>query len=108
MLEFFGQYGPHARGRQPDPLRPSALDALPGLKALGVGEKLISAGMVAIVCILIGATLMHDDARLAHLWQSQWQYVVPVFNLAVLRVRRAVPGSGAGARQPGNPRACRA
>ncbi|HEC0474164.1 TPA: amino acid permease, partial [Pseudomonas aeruginosa] len=62
---------------------PSALVLYLGLKALGVGEKLISAGMVAIVCILIGATLMHDDARLAHLWQSQWQYVVPVFNLAV-------------------------
>ncbi|HCL3305851.1 TPA: aromatic amino acid transport family protein [Pseudomonas aeruginosa] len=83
MLEFFGQYGLTRQVGSLIFFVPSALVLYLGLKALGVGEKLISAGMVAIVCILIGATLMHDDARLAHLWQSQWQYVVPVFNLAV-------------------------
>ncbi|TEP72511.1 amino acid permease [Pseudomonas aeruginosa] len=83
MLEFFGQYGLTREVGSLIFFVPSALVLYLGLKALGVGEKLISAGMVAIVCILIGATLMHDDARLAHLWQSQWQYVVPVFNLAV-------------------------
>ncbi|VFT33052.1 amino acid permease [Pseudomonas aeruginosa] len=103
MLEFFGQYGLTREVGSLIFFVPSALVLYLGLKALGVGEKLISAGMVAIVCILIGATLMHDDARLAHLWQSQWQYVVPVFKPGGLRVRRAVPGSGAGARQPGNP-----
>lgn len=83
MTDFFGEYG---MSRQLGSLIffvPSALVLYLGLKALGVGEKLISAGMVTIVCMLIGATLLHDDTRIAHLWQSQWQYVVPVFNLAV-------------------------
>ncbi len=60
MLEFFGQYGLTRQVGSLIFFVPSALVLYLGLKALGVGEKLISAGMVAIVCILIGATLMHD------------------------------------------------
>ncbi len=70
MLEFFGQYGLTRQVGSLIFFVPSALVLYLGLKALGVGEKLISAGMVAIVCILIGATLMHDDARLAHLGRA--------------------------------------
>jgi amino acid permease len=83
LTDFFGQFG---LSRQMGSLIffvPSALVLYLGLKALGVAEKLISAGMVMIVCLLIGATVMHEDTQLMHLWQSQWQYVVPVFNLAV-------------------------
>ncbi|WP_051148039.1 amino acid permease [Metapseudomonas resinovorans] len=83
MSDFFGQYGLSREMGSLIFFVPSALVLYLGLKALGVGEKFISAGMVAIVCLLIGATLIHDDTRIANLWQSQWQYVVPVFNLAV-------------------------
>ncbi|MDX4018656.1 aromatic amino acid transport family protein [Pseudomonas aeruginosa] len=68
MLEFFGQYGLTREVGSLIFFVPSALVLYLGLKALGVGEKLISAGMVAIVCILIGATLMHD--------LGQWAYYV--------------------------------
>ena len=83
LADFFGQYG---LSRQQGSLLffiPAALVLYLGLKALGVAEKLISTGMVLIVCLLIGATVLHEDSTLVHLWQSQWQYVVPIFNLAV-------------------------
>lgn len=83
LTDFFGQFGLSREMGSLIFFVPSALVLYLGLKALGVAEKLISAGMVMIVCVLIAATLMHDDTRLLHLWQSQWQYVVPVFNLAV-------------------------
>lgn len=83
MTDFFGQYGLSREMGSLIFFVPSVLVLYLGLKALGAGEKLISAGMVLIVTILIGATLLHRDTQLVHLWQSQWQYVVPVFNLAV-------------------------
>ncbi|WP_271410025.1 aromatic amino acid transport family protein [Pseudomonas sp. Q1-7] len=83
MTDFFGEYGLSRELGSLIFFVPSALVLYLGLKALGVGEKLISAGMVLIVCVLIAATLTHQDTRISHLWQSQWQYVVPVFNLAV-------------------------
>ena len=85
LTDFFSRFG---LSRQMGSLLffiPSALVLYLGLKALGVAEKLISVGMVMIVCLLIGATVVHDDTRFMHLWQSQWQYVVPVFNLGMLR-----------------------
>ncbi|MCY1512599.1 aromatic amino acid transport protein [compost metagenome] len=83
MTDFFGQYGLSREMGSLIFFVPSVLVLYLGLKALGAGEKLISTGMVLIVTILIGATLLHRDTQLVHLWQSQWQYVVPVFNLAV-------------------------
>lgn len=83
MADFFGQYGLTRQMGSLVFFIPSALVLYLGLKALGIGEKLISAGMVLIVCVLIAATLTHADTRLAYLWQSDWQYVVPIFNLAV-------------------------
>lgn len=83
MTDFFGEFGMTRELGSLIFFVPSALVLYLGLKALGVGEKLISTGMVVIVCLLIGATVLHDETRVMHLWQSQWQYVVPVFNLAV-------------------------
>lgn len=83
MADFFGQYGLTREMGSLVFFIPSALVLYLGLKALGIGEKLISTGMVLIVCVLIAATLTHADTRIAHLWRSDWQYVVPIFNLAV-------------------------
>lgn len=83
MADFFGQYGLTREMGSLLFFIPSALVLYLGLKALGIGEKLISTGMVLIVCVLIAATLTHADTRIAHLWRSDWQYVVPIFNLAV-------------------------
>ncbi len=83
MTDFFSQYGMNNQLGSLIFFIPSALVLYLGLKALGVAEKLISLGMVIIVMVLILATMLHDNATVRHLWQSQWQYVVPVFNLAV-------------------------
>lgn len=83
MTDFFSQYGMNNQLGSLIFFIPSALVLYLGLKALGVAEKLISLGMVIIVMVLILATMLHDNATVMHLWQSQWQYVVPVFNLAV-------------------------
>ncbi|MEW5620808.1 amino acid permease [Pseudomonas putida] len=83
LADFFGQYGLTPQQGSLLFFVPAALVLYLGLKALGVAEKLISAGMVLIVCLLIGATAIHPDSHWVHLWQSQWQYVVPIFNLAV-------------------------
>jgi len=83
LADFFGQYGLTPQQGSLLFFVPAALVLYLGLKALGVAEKLISVGMVLIVCLLIGATVIHPDSHWVHLWQSQWQYVVPIFNLAV-------------------------
>lgn len=83
MSDFFGQYGLTREIGSLIFFVPSVLVLYLGLKALGTSEQLISTGMVAIITALIGATILHRDTELVHLWQSQWQYVVPVFNLAV-------------------------
>ncbi|SDS22979.1 Amino acid permease [Halopseudomonas litoralis] len=83
MTELLGDYG---MTRQLGSLLffiPSALVLYLGLKALGVAEKFISGAMVTIVVLLIGATVLHDNTDMAHLWHSQWKYAIPVFNLAV-------------------------
>lgn len=83
LADFFGQYGLTREQGSLIFFVPAALVLYLGLKALGVAEKLISSGMVLIVCLLIGATMIHENSNLVRLWQSDWQYVVPIFNLAV-------------------------
>lgn len=83
MADFFGQYGLTREMGSLVFFISSALVLYLGLKALGIGEKLTSTGMVLIVCVLIAATLTHADIRIAYLWRSGWQYVVPILNLAV-------------------------
>lgn len=54
-----------------------------GLKVMGVGNKLISLCMVLIILALIAATGLNQSTDVRRLWMGHWQYVVPVFNLAV-------------------------
>lgn len=83
MTEFFGSYGMTRELGSLLFFIPSVLVLYLGLKALGAGERIVSSGMVVLVLVLIGATLVHQNTELNHLWQTQWQYMVPVFNLAV-------------------------
>ena len=54
-----------------------------GFKALGVGQKIISSGMTGIVIVLIMATAFHDNTNLNNLLDSDWAYVIPIFNVAI-------------------------
>lgn len=83
MMSFFGEYGMTRQLGSFLFFIPSVLILYLGLKALGVAEKFISAGMIIMVCILMGATFLNENTTIVHLWDSQWQYIIPVFNLAV-------------------------
>jgi amino acid permease len=54
--------------------------ALPGLKAIGRGEKFISIGMVVMISVLVIATLK-ETTRVGYLLDGNWLYMVPVFNV---------------------------
>ncbi|NLA50621.1 MAG: amino acid permease [Alcaligenaceae bacterium] len=83
MVSFFGDYGMTPQLGSFLFFIPSAFVLYLGLKALGVAEKFISLGMVLIVLALIAATIVHENTHISYLWESQWKYIVPVFNLAV-------------------------
>lgn len=72
MFEFFGQYGFMCQVGSLIFFVFLVLVFYLGLKVFGVGEKLISVGMVVIVCIFIGVILMYDDVCFVYFWQSQW------------------------------------
>lgn len=83
LASFFSSYGL-------TPLMGSCLFLLPvalvlflGLKALGVGEKYLSVGLVVLIFTLIGATTVHENLRPERLLETHWLYMVPVFNVAV-------------------------
>ncbi|MDF0607178.1 amino acid permease [Neisseriaceae bacterium TC5R-5] len=83
LASFFGQYGLSKQLGSILFFIPSILVMYLGLKALGAGQKFISSGMTLIVLVLILATIFHPDTQVARLFMSDWQYVVPIFNLSV-------------------------
>lgn len=62
---------------------PAALILVLGLKALGRSEKVITSLMIAMLAVLIGATLVFPTTDFSHLLDGNWLYMVPVFNLVV-------------------------
>ena len=54
-----------------------------GLKATGVAEKFISFGMIALLTVIIFASLLSSNARISNAIYAHWQYAVPVFNVAI-------------------------
>lgn len=54
-----------------------------GFKALGVAQKIISVGMSGVIVMLIVATFFHQDTHLGYLLESHWEFVIPIFNVAV-------------------------
>ncbi|MCP2039750.1 amino acid permease [Neisseria sp. HSC-16F19] len=83
LMDFFADYGMRREWAHLIFFIPSALVLFLGLKALGVGEKIISSSMILILMVLVAATLMNEHASVNYLWESNWQYMVPIFNLAV-------------------------
>lgn len=83
LNEFFGKYGISSAIGSLIFFVPAATVLFLGLKALGAAEKYISLGMVILVLLLVMATIIHKDVQIVYLWETQWQYMVPVFNLAV-------------------------
>lgn len=62
---------------------PAAAVLALGLKALGRSEKWITALMVAMLAVLIVATLVFPSTDFSRLLEGNWIYMVPVFNLVV-------------------------
>lgn len=54
-----------------------------GFKALGIAQKVISLGMSGVIAMLIVATFFHQDTHLSYLLESNWEFVIPIFNVAV-------------------------
>lgn len=83
MVSFFGDYGMTRQIGSLIFFIPSVLVLYFGLKALGAGQSLISSCMVLLIVILVTATLLHENTQITELWNSQWKYTIPIFNLAV-------------------------
>lgn len=54
-----------------------------GLKAIGRSEKFISIGMVAMLTVLVVATLLKETTQLGNLLVGDWRFMVPVFSVVV-------------------------
>lgn len=63
-------------------LVPAAGVAWFGLKAMGVGNKLMSVGMIIMLVVLTAASLIAKDGHLSRIFTSDWTYAVPIFNVA--------------------------
>jgi amino acid permease len=62
---------------------PAACIVWLGLKATGVAEKVMSAGMVAILLVLVGASFFSARVPLEDIMYTNWQYAIPIFNITV-------------------------
>lgn len=80
---FFGDWGLTKQMGSILFLIPAIIPMYIGLKALGVGQKAISTGMTAVISLLIIATFFHSDTSIDNLLETNWAYVMPVFNVAV-------------------------
>ena len=54
-----------------------------GLKVTGVAEKFLSLGMIIMLLLLAGASVVSARVPLADILYTHWAYAVPVFNIAV-------------------------
>lgn len=80
---FFGDWGLSRQMGSILFLIPAILPMYIGFKALGIGQKVISTGMTAVIILLIISTIFHDDSSVEYLLESNWAYIVPIFNVAV-------------------------
>lgn len=71
-----------------------------GLKATGVAEKFMSGGMVVLLFLLVGASLVSARVPMDDILYSHWAYAMPVFNIAVFcyAVQYVVPELARGMR----------
>jgi len=54
-----------------------------GLRATGVSEKIISTGMIVLILLLVGATVLGPGIKLEYLKYYNWYFSIPVFSLAI-------------------------
>ena len=54
-----------------------------GLRATGVSEKIISTGMIVLILILVGATIVGPGINIEYLKYYNWYFGMPVFSLAI-------------------------
>ena len=54
-----------------------------GLKATGVAEKFITLGMLALIVILIAASIIGPGLKSEFLLYSNWKFAIPVFSLTI-------------------------
>lgn len=62
---------------------PAACIVWLGLKATGVAEKVMSAGMVAVLLVLVGASFLWARVPVEDIMYMNWQYAIPIFNITV-------------------------
>lgn len=53
-----------------------------GLKAMGVGNKLMSVGMIIMLVVLTIASFLSKDGDFSRVTESNWSYAIPIFNVA--------------------------
>ncbi len=54
-----------------------------GLKATGVAEKFISSGMIAMLLVLAGASMLSSRVPMGDILYADWTYAMPIFNITV-------------------------
>jgi amino acid permease len=54
-----------------------------GLKAIGRSKKYVGAAMLLMVGLLVLATFMHGDSRVARLVEGNWYFMIPLCNITV-------------------------
>ena len=52
------------------------------LKAMGVGNKLMSVGMIIMLVVLTIASFLSKDGDFSRVTESNWSYAIPIFNVA--------------------------
>lgn len=53
-----------------------------GLKAIGAGNQVISVGMIILLFTLTVASFLSKNGEVQRIFNSNWSYAVPVFNVA--------------------------
>lgn len=53
-----------------------------GLKAMGMGQKFMSIGMIVMLVVLSIASLLSKSGDISYVVTSNWKYAIPVFNVA--------------------------
>ena len=63
-------------------LIPSSIVVYIGLKAVGIAGKYMSYLMIILILVLISASFVSKNAELSRLFESNWDYAIPIFNVA--------------------------
>lgn len=62
---------------------PAVIVVYLGLKATGVGEKVVSFGMIVLLIVIVLASFLSGKAEINNVIYTSWRNAVPVFNVAL-------------------------